>query len=69
MVVGLVAVLADLVPTGDPDLGVFIAIMLLGFVVGVGGHVYKSTPAILTGIVLILLATIILPLIVFRGGS
>ncbi len=63
------AVLADLVPSGDPDLAVFIVIMLLGFVVGTAGHVYKSTPVILLGIVLILLATIILPLIVFRGGS
>jgi hypothetical protein len=61
--------MGDLVPSGDPDLTVFIVITLVGFVVGVLGHIYKSTPVIITGIVLILAATIILPLIVFRGGS
>lgn len=63
------APLADLVPSGDPDLTVFIVLTLLGFVIGMAGHVYKSTVAILVGIVLIMVATIVLPLIVFRGGG
>jgi len=40
----------------------FIALMLLGFVIGVGGHIYKSRPAIATGIGLIFIATLLLPL-------
>jgi hypothetical protein len=61
--------MGDLVPSGDPDLTIFIILTLVGFVVGALGHLYKSTPVIVTGIVLIMVGTIILPLIVFRGGS
>ena len=40
----------------------FIALMALGFVIGVGGHVYRSRTAIATGIGMILTATLLLPL-------
>ncbi len=40
----------------------FIVLMALGFVIGVGGHIYKSRPVIVTGIGLIFIATLLLPL-------
>lgn len=55
-------------PKGDPDLAVFIAIMLLGFVVGTAGHVIKSRTMIIVGIVVIFASTVVLPLLIFRGG-
>lgn len=56
------------VPTGDPSLAFFVAIMLLGFFVGTYGHIAKSNRLIIAGIVIIFAATVIIPLIVFRGG-
>ena len=53
-------VLAAFAPSPAP----FIALMALGFVVGVAGHVYKSRPAIATGIGMIFIATLLLPLAV-----
>jgi hypothetical protein len=46
----------------DPSPLPFIALMGLGFVVGVGGHVYGSRTAVATGIAMIFLATLLLPL-------
>ena len=46
----------------DPDPMPFIALMGLGFVIGVGGHIYRSKTAIATGIGMIFVATILLPL-------
>ncbi len=40
----------------------FIALMALGFVIGVGGHIYRSRTAIATGIGMIFTATLLLPL-------
>jgi hypothetical protein len=40
----------------------FIVLMGIGFVVGIGGHVYKSKTAIAAGIGMIFVATILLPL-------
>ena len=40
----------------------FIALMGLGFVIGVAGHLYRSRTAIVTGIGMILVATLLLPL-------
>ncbi len=60
---------ADLVPQGDPDLTIFIAIMFAGFAVGIAGHIYRSKAAIVAGIAPIFLATLILPLIVFGTGN
>jgi hypothetical protein len=58
-------VLAAFQPSPVP----FIALMGLGFVVGVGGHIYKSRTAIATGIGMIFVATLLLPLgIYFSDG-
>jgi hypothetical protein len=46
----------------DPDPLPFIVLMGLGFLVGVVGHVYKSNAVIATGIGMIFVATILLPL-------
>jgi hypothetical protein len=62
-------VLADLVPKGDPSLTPFIVIMLLGFLVGTYGHIAKFRGLIILGIVMIFGATVVLPLLVFRGGK
>jgi hypothetical protein len=43
----------------------FIALMALGFVVGVTGHVYRSRPLVATGIGLIFIATLLLPLAIY----
>jgi hypothetical protein len=43
----------------------FIALMTLGFVVGVAGHVYRSRPMVATGIGLIFIATLLLPLAIY----
>jgi len=40
----------------------FIALMGLGFLVGVVGHVYRSRPLVATGIGLVFIATLLLPL-------
>ena len=57
----------DLIPSGDPDVAVFIVMMALGFLIGMVGHVYKSTTAIVIGIGLIFLATIGLPFVFYAG--
>jgi hypothetical protein len=46
----------------DPSPLPFIALMGLGFVVGVAGHLYGSKTAVATGIGMIFLATVLLPL-------
>jgi hypothetical protein len=61
--------LADLVPSGDPDIGVFVAIMVAGFLIGIAGHVVRSTTMVIIGIVLVFLGTIGLPLLVFGSGT
>ena len=43
----------------------FVVLMALGFVVGVTGHVYRSRPMIATGIGLVLIATLLLPLALY----
>ena len=52
----------------DPSPAPFIALMALGFLVGVTGHVYKSKTLIATGIGLIFLATLGLPLGLYLSG-
>ena len=39
--------------------------MTLGFVIGVTGHVYRSRPMVATGIGLIFIATLLLPLAIY----
>ena len=43
----------------------FIVLMGIGFVVGVAGHVYGSRALIATGIGLIFIATLLLPLVLY----
>jgi hypothetical protein len=43
----------------------FIVMMTLGFVIGVIGHVYRSRPMVATGIGLIFIATLLLPLAIY----
>jgi hypothetical protein len=43
----------------------FVALMALGFVVGVIGHVYRSRPIVATGIGLVFIATLLLPLAIY----
>ena len=57
------------VPSGDPDVSAFILVMGIGFVIGIGGHIYKSKTAVATGIALIFMATVGLPFILHFGGD
>jgi hypothetical protein len=43
----------------------FVVLMTLGFLVGVTGHVYRSRPMIATGVGLVLIATLLLPLALY----
>jgi hypothetical protein len=45
----------------DPNPLPFIVLMGIGFLVGIAGHVYKSKTAIATGIGMIFVATLLLP--------
>jgi hypothetical protein len=53
----------------DPDPLPFIVLMGIGFVVGVGGHVYRSKTAVAAGIGMIFVATILLPLGIYLNDS
>jgi hypothetical protein len=50
-------------PTGDwrTEPEAFMALLLIGFLVGIIGHIYKAKTMIATGILLIFLATVGLP--------
>jgi hypothetical protein len=43
------------------------ALVVLGFLVGIAGHLYGSKTAILTGIGLILLGSVVLPVALYLG--
>ena len=49
----------------SPSPAPFIALMALGFLVGVTGHIYRSRALIATGIGLIFIATLLLPLALY----
>ena len=49
----------------SPSPAPFVVLMTLGFVIGVTGHVYRSRPMIATGIGLIFIATLLLPLAIY----
>ena len=59
--------IADIIPSGDPAVGGYIGLMLFGFVVGIFGHIIKSNTLIATGIALIFIAVLVLPLILHGG--
>jgi hypothetical protein len=66
-------VLADLdifgVPTGDPDITVFIALSAGGFAIGVFGHLVRSNLIVGFGIALVFIAIILLPLLTFGSSG
>jgi hypothetical protein len=47
----------------------FVALMGLGFVVGVAGHLYGSRAAVAAGIGMIFVATLLLPLGLYLSDS
>jgi hypothetical protein len=47
----------------------YIVLMGIGFLVGVTGHVYKSKPVTATGIGMIFVATLLLPLGVYLSDN
>jgi hypothetical protein len=51
----------------SPSPAPFVVLMTLGFVIGVVGHIYRSRPLIATGIGLIFIATLLLPLAIYAG--
>jgi hypothetical protein len=53
----------------DPSPVPFIALMGLGFLIGVVGHIYRSRTAIATGIGMIFLAALLLPLGLYLSDS
>ena len=60
--------LAAVVPEGDPDIAPFIILSVLGFAIACFGHLIKSNTVIATGIIMVFVAVILLPLIT-HGGS
>jgi hypothetical protein len=59
------AVLAAFEPSPLP----FIALMGVGFAIGVAGHLYRSKTAIATGIAMMFTATLLLPLGLYLSDS
>jgi hypothetical protein len=49
----------------DPSPAPFIALMAVGFLVGTLGHVYKNQTAVVVGIALIFMSTLLLPLLLY----
>jgi hypothetical protein len=52
----------DAGPFNDLSPRAYIALMGIGFVVGTAGHVVRSKPLVAAGILMIFLATVLLPL-------
>ena len=59
-------ILASFFYDPDPSFGkdpkTYVALMLIGFVIGIGGHIFRSKTAVAIGIGLIFLGTFLLPL-------
>jgi hypothetical protein len=58
---------ADILPTGEPALGGYIGLMFVGFLIGIAGHIVRSNTLIATGIGLIFMAVLVLPLLLHGG--
>ena len=60
--------LANWIPDPSPEFGSspwpFIVLMLVGFVVGIVGHITKTKALVAIGIGLIFLGTLVLPLLI-----
>ena len=57
----LVADIIDQYYRAGPEPGSFIALMVLGFIVGIFGHLVRSRLIVGIGVVMIFAATVILP--------
>jgi hypothetical protein len=57
----LLADIIDQYYRAGPEPGSFIALMVLGFIVGIFGHLIRSRLLVGVGVVMIFLATVILP--------
>lgn len=64
----LLAVNLDTGPFDDLSPGGYIALMGIGFLVGTAGHVVKSKTMVAAGVVMIFLATVLLPLTAHVAG-
>jgi hypothetical protein len=53
----------------DRDPLPFVALMALGFLIGAAGHLYHSRTAIATGIAMIFIATLLLPLALYLSDN
>jgi hypothetical protein len=58
-------VFAAFTPAPEP----FIALMALGFLVGIAGHVYKRQSLVIVGIGFIFLSTLLIPLGIYLSGA
>ncbi len=47
----------------NPSIAPFLALMVIGFLVALSGHVVKSSGLVLLGLAMIFLATVLLPLL------
>lgn len=70
----LAFLLADVLPLPrnfefSPDPGPYLALFGVGFMVAVLGHIAESKTLIATGLLMIMLSTVLLPLIVYLGGG
>ena len=70
----LALLLADILPLPrnfefSPDPGPYIALFGLGFMVAVVGHIASSKTLVLTGLLMILLSTVLLPVAVYLGAG
>ena len=45
-----------------------LAVVVLGFLVGIAGHLYQSKTAIITGIALVMVGSIGLPVLLYVSG-
>jgi hypothetical protein len=70
----LTLLLADILPIDrnfqfSPDPGPYIALFGLGFVIATIGHIAESKTVIALGLLLIMLSTVLLPLVMYLGGT
>jgi hypothetical protein len=49
----------------QPSLGPFVALLVVGFVVGIFGHLIRSSLVIVLGIGLVFIATVVGPLVIY----
>lgn len=61
-VLAVLALNLDSSPFNDLSPNAYIALMGIGFVVGTAGHVFKSKTVVAAGVLMIFLATVLLPL-------